>query len=128
MGLKILIIDDNAAAAEALAAVLALVGHSAEIAHGALAGLLAVSQERPRVVFLDIGMPVMNGFQVAAKIRGDTSLDQPYLIAYTAWGDLRTIEMTLQAGFDRHIAKTSPFEGLVSAIREVTTQSGFGAD
>jgi len=118
---EILIIDDNLVSAEALAAVLDMVGHSAEIAHGALDGLRAVARLRPRLVFLDIGMPEMNGYQVATRIRGDPSLAQPYLIAYTAWADPGTIKLTAEAGFDRHLAKTSPFDSLVAVIVEVTT-------
>jgi len=119
MGNKILIIDDNLASAEALAAVLDMVGHPAQIAHGAREGLQAVASFQPDLVFLDLGMPEMNGYQVAAHIRGDDSVEQPYLIAYTAWGDQATIKQTAAAGFDRHIAKTSSFEGLVAAIKDV---------
>lgn len=119
MGNKILIIDDNLASAEALAAVLEMVGHPAQIAHGAREGLHAVASFRPDLVFLDLGMPEMNGYEVAAQIRGDATAQQPYLIAYTAWGDQATIKQTAAAGFDRHIAKTSSFEGLVAAIKDV---------
>jgi len=119
MGNKILIIDDNLASAEALVAVLDMVGHPAQIAHGAVAGLQAVASFKPSLVFLDLGMPVMNGYQVAARIRGDANVEQPYLIAYTAWDDQATIKLTRAAGFDRHIAKTTPFEVLVEAIRRV---------
>jgi len=119
MGNKILIIDDNLASAEALAAVLDMVGHPAQIAHGSRQGLQAVTSFRPNLVFLDLGMPEMNGYQVAAHIRGDVTLEQPYLIAYTAWGDQATIKQTAAAGFDRHIAKTTSFEGLVAAIQDV---------
>jgi CheY-like chemotaxis protein len=115
---QILIIDDNLASAEALAAVLDMVGHGAEIANGAFEGLLAVTALQPRLVFLDLGMPEMNGYQVAACIRADAGLDQPYLIAYSAWGDAGTIKKTAEAGFDRHIAKTTSFESLVSAGKE----------
>ena len=119
MGQKILIIDDNLASAEALAAVLDLVGHPAQIAHGAHEGLRAVAEFKPNLVFLDLGMPEMNGYQVAAQIRGDATVEQPYLIAYTAWGDQATIKQTAAAGFDRHIAKTTSFDGLVAAIKDV---------
>lgn len=119
MGNKILIIDDNLASAEALAAVLDMVGYPSQIANGACAGLHAVASFRPNLVFLDLGMPEMNGYQVAVRIRGDASVEQPYLIAYTAWSDQGTIKQTVAAGFDRHIAKTSSFDGLVAAIKEV---------
>lgn len=117
MGNKILIIDDNLASAEALAAVLGMVGHPAQIALGAREGLQAVASFQPDLVFLDLGMPEMNGYQVAAHIRKDETFEQPYLIAYTAWGDQATIKQTAAAGFDRHIAKTSSFEGLVETIK-----------
>lgn len=119
---KILIIDDNLASAEALAAVLDMVGHSAEIAQGGREGLRAIGRFKPSLVFLDLGMPEINGYQVAASIRADTSLEQPYLIAYTAWSDAATVKQTARAGFDRHIAKTTSFEGLVCAIKEVASR------
>ena len=75
MGNKILIIDDNLASAEALVAVLDMVGHPAQIAHGALEGLKAVASFKPTLVFLDLGMPEMNGYQVAERIRGDANVE-----------------------------------------------------
>ena len=66
---RILIVDDNADSANALGAMLELCGHHVEVVVGALHGLLAVERFEPEIVFLDIGMPEMNGYEVAAKIR-----------------------------------------------------------
>ncbi|MYN29192.1 response regulator [Duganella levis] len=117
---KILIIDDNIDSAQALAAILEMIGHRAEIAHGAVCGLTAVITFQPDIVFLDIGMPEMDGYQVAARIRADTTMLQPFLIAFTAWDDVKSLARSAKAGFDRHIAKTSSFETLVCAITEAT--------
>lgn len=120
---KILIIDDNSEAARALLSLLEFNGHVAYVAIGGPEGLSAVSRFAPDIVFLDIGMPGLNGYQVAARIRTDPALAQPFLIAFTAWSDPRSVELCRQAGFDRHIAKTSPFDTLVAAIEDAIAQA-----
>lgn len=117
---KILIIDDNVDCANALASMLELWGYAAVIADGPFKGLVALQQICPRVIFLDIGMPEMNGYEVAARIRADKSLQQPFLIAFTAWDDAKSLELSAKAGFNRHIVKTSTFEVLLAAIDEAT--------
>lgn len=116
---KILIIDDNVELANAVAEVLSVHGLRTETAHGAQAGLQAVGEFTPDVVFLDLGMPEMNGYQVAAAIRADRYLSQPYLIAYTAWDDAATVRRALLAGFNLHIAKTSSLGELLEAVSQV---------
>lgn len=116
---KILIIDDNVELADALAEVMSVQGLRTETAHGAKAGLKAIGEFIPDVVFLDIGMPEMDGYQVAKFIRANSSLPQPYLIAYTAWDDAATVRKTMLAGFNLHIAKTSSLEKLLEAVSRV---------
>lgn len=58
----------------------------------------------------------MNGFQVKAAIRSNEFLSQPFLIAFTAWDDPKTIEQSSRFGFDRHLAKTSRIDNLVAAV------------
>jgi len=117
---KILIIDDNRDAADMLASILELKGHLALASYGPAHGLLTLKEFAPEIVFLDIGMPEMNGYQVAAKIRLDLDIQQPYLIAFTAWDDASSVAQAKRAGFDRHMTKTSTFEVLMSAIDDVT--------
>lgn len=116
---RILVIDDNHDAADALATILELAGHPSCAVYGAVEGLDAIRAIQPDIVFLDIGMPVMNGYQVAKLVRQDEALKQPYLIAFTAWDDRASIARSREAGFNRHLAKTSDFEELLRAIQEV---------
>jgi CheY-like chemotaxis protein len=102
---RVLVVDDNRDAAETLSALLELLGHSAQVAHDGHAALDAVLDFRPQVVFLDIGMPGMNGYQVAEAIRNDRRFDQPLLVALTGWGGEDDRERTSAAGFDLHLTK-----------------------
>ncbi|NGZ86217.1 response regulator [Duganella sp. SAP-35] len=98
---------------------LQLEGHQVTVAYGARHGLEKLRALSPEIVFIDIGMPEMNGYELAAVIRRDEGLQQPYLIAFTAWDDMLSISSAIKAGFDRHLKKTSSFEQLMSAVREI---------
>lgn len=119
---RILVIDDNRDVADVLVSILELDGHVALAAYGPLNGLLALTEFAPEIVFLDIGMPGMNGYQVAAKIRINPDIRQPYLIAFTAWDDPSSVARSKQVGFDLHLTKTSTLEVLMSTITEATSR------
>lgn len=102
---RVLVVDDNCDAADTLSMLLELLGHSAQVAHDGPAALDAVLDFRPQVVFLDIGMPGMNGYDVAVAIRNDRRFDQPLLVALTGWGSEDDRERTRAAGFDLHLTK-----------------------
>jgi len=120
---RILIIDDNPDAAEMLASILELHGQRCMTAHGGQDGLAAVAQFKPEIILLDIGMPVINGYQVAASLRANREIEQPFIIAFTAWNDQTTILRARQAGFDLHITKTAPIPCLMGAIASATYPS-----
>lgn len=113
---KILVVDDHPDAADLLVSILLLKGHTALAVYGALEGLQAVAEFSPEIVFLDIGMPILDGYEVATRIRRDCSIRQPYLIAFTAWDDVASVARAQRAGFDLHVKKTSPFHVLAAAI------------
>lgn len=115
----ILVVDDNLEAACALVEILALSGFSAYVAHGARAGLAAFESLVPDIIFLDIGMPVMNGYEVAEAIRANDSVPQPFLVAFTAWDDSASVRQAMQAGFDLHLTKTSSFDVLIAQIEKL---------
>ena len=102
---RVLVVDDNCDAADTLSMLLELLGHCAQVAHDGHAALDAVLDFRPQVVFLDIGMPGMNGHDVAVAIRNDRRFDQPVLVALTGWGSEDDRERTRAAGFDLHMTK-----------------------
>jgi CheY-like chemotaxis protein len=104
-GLRILVVDDNIDAAEALAMLLELRGNQTRIAHTGPVALDAAADFRPQVVFLDIGLPGLNGYEVARRMRADTLLPQPLLVALTGWGTDEDRRQAHAAGFDRHLVK-----------------------
>ena len=86
LGRRILVVDDNRDAATSLAELLQLSGHEAEIARDGLEALQMTQNLRPDVVLLDIGLPKLNGFEVARKIRQETWGKNMMLVALTGWG------------------------------------------
>jgi CheY-like chemotaxis protein len=102
---RILIADDNADAVTSLARLLGLLGHEVATAHDGLDALEKTAQIAPEVVFLDIGMPRMDGIEAAQRIRALPGGEKILLIALTGWGQESDRQRTLAAGFDWHLIK-----------------------
>jgi PAS domain S-box-containing protein len=117
--LRVLVVDDNADAAESLSALLAMLGHQARVASDGTAGFELAKQYRPDLVFLDIGMPGMNGHEVARAIRATPGMQQVVLIALTGWGARGDLIRAEDAGFDQHLTKPVSVEALERAFRTV---------
>lgn len=111
---RILVIDDNADAADLLGAIMAMEGHVVEVAHGGREGLAAAANFLPDVVFLDIGMPGMDGYQVAIELRRNPSLVAVRIVALTAWGDAESRARVVECGFDAHLVKPAKIESLLN--------------
>ncbi|WP_051971407.1 PAS domain S-box protein [Massilia sp. 9096] len=103
--LRILIADDNRDAAELLAQSLQLEGHTVDIVHDGRAALAAMRESKPDLALLDIGMPGMNGYELAEAIRREPAFDGVMLAAVTGWGAEEDRERSRRAGFDRHLTK-----------------------
>ncbi|MET0336017.1 MAG: ATP-binding protein [Rhizobacter sp.] len=103
-GCTVLVVDDNADAADMLATVLRLDGYAVSVAYDAESALQAQATLRPDAVLLDIGLPDMSGHEVARRIRHAPG-PQPKLVAISGWGQARDIELTQEAGFDAHLVK-----------------------
>ena len=108
---RVLVVDDNADAADSFGSMLALFGHEVRTFYGGVAALSAAPEFRPEFVFCDIGMPGMNGYEVAQRFRADQRLRATRLIAVTGWGSEDDRRRALDAGFDVHLAK--PVDWLV---------------
>ena len=114
-GLRVLVVDDNVDAAVTLAMILDVDGYATRVAHGGQEALHMVTEFVPAVVFLDIGMPGMNGFETAEAIRRLPGIAQPCLVALTGWGAEHDRARSAAAGFDHHLTK--PVElGTVQAL------------
>ena len=101
----VLVADDNVDAAETLAAFLELDGYRVHLAHDGLEALELAKRIEPVACFLDIGMPKMNGYEVAEQLRQLESASRPLLVAITGWGQAEDARRALDAGFDVHMTK-----------------------
>ena len=102
---RVLVVDDNRDAADSLAAVLRTMGHEVRIAYDGEQGLAAAAQLRPDAMVLDIGMPRVNGYAVARRVRQAPWGADMTLIALTGWGQQRDKALAAEAGFDEHLTK-----------------------
>lgn len=110
---KILVVDDNADAADMTAQMLQIYGLDVQVAYGGAEGLSLARSIHPDIIFLDIGMPVMDGYQVAAAIRADEVLHDIQLVALTAWGDEASRSKARAVGFDKHLTKPANIVELI---------------
>ncbi|HEX7878998.1 MAG TPA: ATP-binding protein, partial [Candidatus Eisenbacteria bacterium] len=101
----ILLVDDNKDQADSLAMLLRLQGHQVEVAYDGRSGYQKALTMRPDVALLDIGMPELNGYEVARHIREHPELAEMILIAQTGWGQEEDRERSAEAGFDHHLVK-----------------------
>jgi len=114
---RILVADDNADAAGALAMLLELEGHDVAVAHDGNEAVMKAFNFRPDLVFMDLGMPVMDGFEAARRLRTLPYGERIFMVALTGWGQTGDRERSREAGFDRHYVK--PLDA--AALTEVLT-------
>ena len=114
--LDVLVIEDNVDAAESLADVLALEGHRVHVATNGRSGIALARQLRPQVILCDIGLPDLNGYEVARTLRVD-GLTSARLIAVSGYGQPEDRKKAAEAGFDDHIAKPPSIDALLASVR-----------
>jgi CheY-like chemotaxis protein len=102
---RILIVDDNRNAAQLLGQVLGVLGHEARVVHDGLEAVRTAAEFRPRLVLLDIGMPGVNGYEAARRIRSEPWGSDMVLVALTGFGQEADRQQAVQAGFDHHLTK-----------------------
>jgi len=103
--LRVLVVDDNHDAADSCKILLELAGHRVEVAYTATRGLELGQRFRPQLALLDIGLPDLNGYEVARRIRLTDWGARAVLVAVTGWGQSKDRQRALEAGFDRHMTK-----------------------
>jgi CheY-like chemotaxis protein len=113
---RVLVVDDNRSAADSLAVILRLDGHEVAIAYDGRAALAEAERFRPEVVLLDIGMPGMNGYDVARTIRAREWAAHVCLIALTGLGTSEDREHAQEAGFDTHLVKPVDVDALTALL------------
>lgn len=102
---RILLVDDNVDFVTGMAGMLAVIGHDVRIAHGGAAALEVVTEFAPAFCFLDIGMPDMNGYELAERLRQHPACRTATLVAVTGWGQEKDKRLATQAGFHHHLVK-----------------------
>lgn len=117
--LRVLVVDDNRDIADALAALLDLQGCHVRVAHHGEEGLEAALEFQPDVVFLDIGLPGIDGYEVARQLRSRSEGQQLTLVALTGYGQASDRQKSAEAGFDHHLVKPARLD----QIREILTNA-----
>ena len=113
---RILVVDDNVDAAESLGTMLAYSGHDVRVAHGGVEALNAAREFAPNVMILDLGMPEMDGYEVARAVRSDPRIAATRLIALSGYGQPDDRRRTADVGFDEHLVKPVEHDVLNAAL------------
>jgi CheY-like chemotaxis protein len=116
--LSMLVVDDNMDAAQALCLLLEALGHSVCVAHDARSAIAHVRREATQILFLDIGLPDMDGFELARRLRAMPEAADAVLVAVTGYGRAGDKERARQAGFDRHMTKPVKLAALLELISD----------
>jgi PAS domain S-box-containing protein len=121
-GSRVLIVDDNRDSAESLGALLRLLGNEVRLAHDGRSAVEAVRAYKPAAVLLDIGMPGMDGYEVARTLRGEPDLQEVLLVALTGWGQEDDRRRSREAGFDHHLVKPVDMIALNALLASVNAK------
>jgi PAS domain S-box-containing protein len=113
---RVLIVDDNVDAANSLSMLLALQGHEIRVAYGAKEALASVGAFRPEVALVDIGLPEMDGYELAQRLRALPEASGLRLIAVTGYGQSEDQQRAMAAGFDAHLVKPVDLSALERAL------------
>jgi CheY-like chemotaxis protein len=120
---KILLVDDTHAAAYMLGKLLEMMGHQVRVALGGEEALELLAQEMPEVVISDIGMPKMDGYELAKRIRALPGGAHVTLVALTGFGQDTDKTRAFEAGFNRHLVKPVGFETLESLLKSLPARA-----
>ncbi|MEJ0003177.1 MAG: response regulator [Pararobbsia sp.] len=115
---RVLLVDDSVDAASAMSLLLETLGHEVRVAHDGFAALETVAGFAPEVVILDIGLPGMDGFQIARALRAREETAGALLIALTGYGQASDRQHSHEAGFDHHFVKPVSFDDIERVIIE----------
>lgn len=113
---RILVVDDNADAADLVAEFMAFHGHEVAVAHGGEEAVQMAKSFAPNLIFLDLGMPIVDGYQVASRLRGADWFPPTRIVALTAWGDRASRERVAECGFDAHLVKPARLDHLIEQV------------
>ena len=122
-GLRVLVVDDNVDAATSMGMVLGLLGVANEVEYSGRGALEAAERFRPDVVLLDIGMPEMDGYEVARRLRRDPRNAGTTLVAVTGWSQEQDQQKSHEAGFNHHFSKPADLDALRRLLAQLRPRS-----
>jgi PAS domain S-box-containing protein len=120
---RILVVDDNHDAASSLAMLLTILGSEVEIANDGRGAISAFHNFRPTLALLDLGMPEMNGYEVARYVRSRPEFEDVTLVALTGWGQDEDRRHTREAGFDHHLVKPVDLDALQLLLADLPAKA-----
>ncbi len=121
---RVLVVDDNRDAADTLAMMIEMLGHEVRRLYDPHAVIADVTAFRPQIVFLDVGMPGLSGYELAPKLRALPGFDDLAIVAVTGWGQPEDRRRTQVAGFDEHLVKPPPLDAIQRLCNEPVGSSG----
>jgi CheY-like chemotaxis protein len=119
-GQRVLVVDDNRDAAQSLGDLLQMAGSVVRVVHDARAALDEAERFQPTLALLDIGMPGMNGYELARRLRGMPALQRLILVAVTGWGQDDDRRRSREAGFNYHLTKPTDLASLDRLLGSAT--------
>jgi CheY-like chemotaxis protein len=121
-GLRVMVVDDNVDAAESLALLLETEGHQVMVGHAAEDALAVMRQDAPQVFLLDIGLPDMDGYELARRLRMQPGSAKLLLVALTGYGQAQDHEKSRAAGFDHHLVKPADIRQVLAILAGYAAQ------
>ena len=125
-GARVLVVDDNEPTACSLAEMLRFSGHAVDLAHDGGEAIDAARRFRPDVILLDIGLPTLDGYQVARKLRHEDGFGDALIIAITGYGGDQAVSRSVDAGFDHHMVKPVDYDRLCELLAGGRPRDGHG--
>jgi CheY-like chemotaxis protein len=123
--LRVLLIEDNRDAAQALGMALRLLGYQVSLAFSGAEGLEKARDSLPDVIICDIGLPGLDGYQIARAVRGDRSLAATTLVALTGYVAPEDVRQATEAGFDHHLRKPLSVERLQQILEQLPPRAAW---
>lgn len=117
--LRVLVVEDRVDTANGMAELLKLAGDDARIAHSGEEAIIAAREHRPEVMLLDIGLPGMDGYELASRLRQEECGRDAVLIALTGYGDEQALQRSKEAGINHHLVKPVDFDALLALINQL---------
>lgn len=115
-GHRVLVVDDNADAASTLCMLLEMLGHTVVTADSGQGAIVLSEQFRPQIIFMDLGMPEMDGFAAAKRIREKPWGENIVIVALSGWGQDEDKRKSKEAGFDHHLVKPAELSELKKVL------------